>query len=342
MRKSISVLLAIALIFAALPAIADRPHSSSSTPLDGASGGALNNITLAAEAIDGLYIPYGGTFSFNDTVGPRTKECGYKNAVNGRGVKVCGGGVAQVATTLYLALLGLDGIVYTDISTYGDRFTGGYVSDGELAIATDYANGTDFAFQNYQDDLVISMWVSDDTLNCRISCDSFSDTQPAEGYVFISGAAIGLDGSSGLISNVYRAAESIDGTAIASGETFSFNDIVGPRTKESGYVDAINGRGVKVCGGGVAQVASVVWLAVEELDCIKIVEKSTYGNRYNQSYVESAADAILTDYSAGTDFSFRNTGDDTLYIYTYIENGALCCDIYIEDGETSTQPVLNW
>ncbi len=47
---------------------------------------------------------YGDVFSFNDIVGDRTSARGYKTAVNGRGVKAMGGGVAQVATTLYLAL----------------------------------------------------------------------------------------------------------------------------------------------------------------------------------------------------------------------------------------------
>jgi len=71
-----------------------------------------------------------------------------------------------------------------------------------------------------------------------------------------------------------------------------------------------------------------VWLAVKNLDCVSIVEKSTYGKRYNQSYVTSSNDAILTDYKAGTDFSFRNSGSTQLTICTYISGGVLVCDIY--------------
>ena len=109
---------------------------------------------------------------------------------------------------------------------------------------------------------------------------------------------------------------------------FSFNGVVGPRSERYGYVDAVNGRGARVTGGGVAQVASALWLAVKNLDCVAVVEKSTYGSRYNQSYVSSSNDAILTDYSAGTDFSFRNIGPEPLTIAVYISGDQLCCEIY--------------
>ena len=64
---------------------------------------------------------------------------------------------------------------------------------------------------------------------------------------------------------------------------------------------------------------------------VTVVEKSTYGKRYNQDYVENASDAIVTDYSADTDFSFRYTGDGTATIYTYVEGDSLRCDIAISD-----------
>ena len=58
------------------------------------------------------------------------------------------------------------------------------------------------------------------------------------------------------------------------------------------------------------------------------MQKSTYGSKYNQSYVASSNDAILTDYSGGTDFSFRNTGTEPLTIATYVQDGILHCEIY--------------
>ncbi len=72
---------------------------------------------------------------------------------------------------------------------------------------------------------------------------------------------------------------------------------------------------MKVVGGGVAQVASAIWLAIKDLDNVTVTEKHTYGSRYNQSYVDDPDDAILTDYAAGTDFRFRYDGDGELSIY---------------------------
>ena len=102
---------------------------------------------------------------------------------------------------------------------------------------------------------------------------------------------------------------------------------MGARTAGRGYQRAINGRGVEVTGGGVAQVASAVWLAVKGMADIAIVEKSTYGSRYNQDYVSSSADAILIDYSAGTDFSFRYTGTGSITIGASFTGGVLTCRV---------------
>lgn len=66
------------------------------------------NIRVAAAALDGLLVPPGQEVSFNNVVGPRSYEAGYKNAriiVNNQLVEGPGGGVCQVSTTLYNAVL---------------------------------------------------------------------------------------------------------------------------------------------------------------------------------------------------------------------------------------------
>jgi vancomycin resistance protein YoaR len=333
MKKVLSAMIAVLLIASCLPALADTAVYTEYTTMASASAGARNNIEQAIAAIDGTYVPYGGSFSFNDIVGPRTKAYGYVNGENGRGANVVGGGVAQVAATLYLALLDIPGIYYTEVDTYGSNFTGDYVSDGALAVVTDYSAGTDFSFENYEDDLTIYMWVDDDYCYCSIDVGASSSSwADSDGYTLVATASFELTGTTGLKNNVTRAADSISGVLLAYDDTFSFNDLVGPRSEAYGYVSALNGRGVNVVGGGVAQVASVVWLAVEQLSDITILEKSTYGDKYSQDYVDSASDAILTDYSADTDFSFRYTGDGLLAIYVYVDNGFLTCDVYQSGG----------
>ena len=66
------------------------------------------NLTVAAKALDGKVLLPGQTLSFNETVGPREPETGYKDAyviVNGEYVQGTGGGVCQVSSTLYNAVL---------------------------------------------------------------------------------------------------------------------------------------------------------------------------------------------------------------------------------------------
>ena len=63
-----------------------------------------HNIALAAKFIDGTVILPEDEFSFNQTVGARTKERGFKSAYiisDGTFVEGTGGGVCQVSSTLY-------------------------------------------------------------------------------------------------------------------------------------------------------------------------------------------------------------------------------------------------
>ena len=66
------------------------------------------NIAIAASLIDGVIVQPYGEFSFNQTVGRRTQEAGFRQEkiiVNGEYVVGVGGGVCQVSTTLYNAAL---------------------------------------------------------------------------------------------------------------------------------------------------------------------------------------------------------------------------------------------
>jgi vancomycin resistance protein YoaR len=66
----------------------------------------VTNIQRAAERLDGMVIRPGWAFSLNDVLGPRTTEKGYVEAPEILGGKLeegVGGGVSQVATTLYNA-----------------------------------------------------------------------------------------------------------------------------------------------------------------------------------------------------------------------------------------------
>lgn len=70
-----------------------------------------NNIERAAELVNGVTVSSGDGFSFNKIVGARTIARGFKEApiiIDGKYVGGVGGGVCQVSTTLYNAMLYAD------------------------------------------------------------------------------------------------------------------------------------------------------------------------------------------------------------------------------------------
>ncbi len=119
------------------------------------------NIRLAAEAIDGTELFPGEEFSFNDIVGPRTKEKGYAIAHIYSGGEIrdgYGGGICQVSTTLYDAVL-LANLNVTE--RHNHMFTVSYVPLGlDAAVSYGYA---DLKFQNNTNyPIRINAKVSDD------------------------------------------------------------------------------------------------------------------------------------------------------------------------------------
>jgi vancomycin resistance protein YoaR len=78
--------------------------SSVTTDLGSSSPNRVFNVALMARFLDGQVIKPGGTFSFNERVGPRTPERGFKEGqaiVGGLLLPSIGGGVCQVATTVF-------------------------------------------------------------------------------------------------------------------------------------------------------------------------------------------------------------------------------------------------
>lgn len=104
------------------------------------------NVKLAAQAINGTVVQPGQEFSFNGTVGERTEAKGYKGAAaynNGEVVQEIGGGVCQVSSTLYNA------VVKAGLKTTVRRshtYEPSYVTPGTDATVS--WGGPDYKFQN--------------------------------------------------------------------------------------------------------------------------------------------------------------------------------------------------
>lgn len=112
--------------------------------------GRVFNVNLAASKINGTLVKPGETFSFNQTVGDISKLTGYKEAYiiqDGRTVLGDGGGVCQVSSTLFRAVLN-SGLPITERAAHAYR-VGYYEQNSSPGFdATVYAPSPDFKFKN--------------------------------------------------------------------------------------------------------------------------------------------------------------------------------------------------
>ncbi|MGM9522464.1 MAG: VanW family protein [Oscillospiraceae bacterium] len=123
--------------------------TSKMTTMYTSSSNRINNITLAAAAINGTVLNPGEEFSFNGIVGERTEAKGYKPAgayVGGESVDQIGGGICQVSSTIYYCVLKANLEV---VSRSNHMYSVAYLPLG--FDATVNWGTIDFKFKNNQD-----------------------------------------------------------------------------------------------------------------------------------------------------------------------------------------------
>ncbi len=125
---------------------ADDLGETVTTSLAGSTQNRITNVQLAAASIDGIILAPGEQFSYNDALGERTTERGYKAAgaySGGQVVQEVGGGICQVSSTLYYAALLAN--LQIDVRTC-HYFPVGYLPAG--LDATVSWGGPEFKFTN--------------------------------------------------------------------------------------------------------------------------------------------------------------------------------------------------
>ena len=112
--------------------------------------GRVHNIALAASRINGTLVKPGETFSFNNTLGDVSAFTGYQQAYiisEGKTILGDGGGVCQVSTTLFRAVLNA-GLPVVERQAHAYR-VGYYEQDSPPGIdATVFSPSPDFKFTN--------------------------------------------------------------------------------------------------------------------------------------------------------------------------------------------------
>ena len=106
-----------------------------------------NNLSIACSTLNNTTIANGKTFSFSKTVGKATSSKGYKKANvfrNGDVIEALGGGLCQVSTTLYNAVLKIPELKVTERHPHSNKVP--YIKPGKDAAVSFGAQ--DFKFIN--------------------------------------------------------------------------------------------------------------------------------------------------------------------------------------------------
>lgn len=126
--------------------------------------------------------------------------------------------------------------------------------------------------------------------------------------------------------NMELAAKAIDYTVLNSGERFSFNGVVGPRTAERGYKEAtvfVGQEKVPGLGGGICQISSTVYMAVKNAG-LSVVER----HQHSMPVTYCSRDDEATVSWGYLDFKFRNNRSNPIRIESSCSGGVVRVVIY--------------
>ena len=150
--------------------------------------------------------------------------------------------------------------------------------------------------------------------------------------------------SSNRIHNVHLMADYIDGTLIRPGQVFSFNDVVGPRTSERGFLEGqmiIGSLVLPSIGGGVCQTATTLFNDAFETG-LPILARTNH-NLYLSHY-PLGRDATVS--WGGPDLQFRNDLKHGILIKTSYTDSTLTFSFYGTDEHrrvvAKTGPQTKW
>ena len=119
--------------------------------------------------------------------------------------------------------------------------------------------------------------------------------------------------------NLRLACEKLDGKVLLPGEQLSYNDTLGPRTRDNGWKPAPAYSGTTLVdsyGGGICQVSSTLYYGAMLAD-LEIISRINHG--FSVSYIDLGMDATVS--MGGPDFVFRNNTNFPIQIKAWLENG---------------------
>ncbi|MDU2655624.1 MAG: VanW family protein [Clostridium perfringens] len=137
------------------------------------------NVEIAAKTVNGTILMPGDTFSYNNTLGERTTAKGYRDGaayVGNKVVMVTGGGICQVSTTLYRAVLRA-GIMPTERHNHSMTTT----YSGPSEDATVSWGSLDYQFKNPYD---FPIYIQGYTSNKHVTFNIYGNVQGMDGKTY--------------------------------------------------------------------------------------------------------------------------------------------------------------
>lgn len=163
-------------------------------------------------------------------------------------------------------------------------------------------------------------------------------TEEAEGYGIttkVAGSVTNLgDSSADRIHNVALMAQILDLRLVMPGQTFSFNDAVGPRTPERGFREGLAISGgflLPSIGGGICQVSTTLFQAAYTmgLPIVERINHSFYINKYTVGLDATVA-------WGGPDFRFTNDTAHPILIRATADGSSMIVNLYSAPREGIT------
>ncbi|WP_300385303.1 VanW family protein [Clostridium sp.] len=145
----------------------------------------------------------------------------------------------------------------------------------------------------------------------------------------------------GRENNMKIASDTINGTLLMPGDTFSYNQMIGDTTPDKGYEKANTYVGKEIVpdyGGGICQISTTLYRAVMRAN-IRFTERVNHSMIV--SYSEPGLDAtVANDY---IDYKFINTYDFPIYIESFLYESNAYVNIYgnIERLGNKTYELVN-
>ena len=147
--------------------------------------------------------------------------------------------------------------------------------------------------------------------------------------------------TSNRISNIRTACSRFDGMVMQPGDSFSYNDVVGERTEESGFLPAptYNGTAHEMgLGGGICQVSSTLYNAVQYAN-LEVNERVCHTMLVG--YLDAGLDATV-DWPS-TNFVFTNNRSYPIRIKAWVDDSGrqLTIEIWGTDDDGAVVDIIH-